>query len=854
MKQEFANQNFGTLDIADHAQNAFCEYAKYVTQDRALPDIRDGLKPVHRRILFAMNVLGNTYNKPYKKSARIIGDVLGKYHPHGDSACYGSLVRMAQDWVMSAPLADGQGNWGDSDKNSAAAMRYTEVRMSKVANGLMNDLKMDTVSWSPNYDGTEKEPDVLPAQFPNLVINGVEGIGIGIAASLPPHHPIEAMNCVLALVEGRKDNAPVSTQTLMELMPAPDFPTGGIVYGLDNYLNIWEHGSGSVRVRAEWEEELIDGRKCIVVTALPYGVSPCDALIQVNSARKPDEHGRIVINSITDERDESDDYSDRLVFVVDYGVDPEIAFNELCNLPNSSFDISVNYNINVVDNREPVSVGLRTCLERFIDFREEVVTKRTVKLHTDAKAHMHILVGLMRALNKIDETIELIKNNKQTSEAKEALMLLLDIDEIQATKILEMTLGKLTQGEIENYKKDHDKCALEVEELEAILNNRSVLLDVIKSETEEQIEIFLNTKDNQGKKCYEMRRSEWTHKNLRTTREDLFPREYCSVMMSEQGFVRRMATSELKGQNRGTQGTQQIELMKKDAVAFAFECFSHDTLAFVTSMGRVAFAKAYEIETRLRGQHIRNIIKLEQDERVINIVSIDEDLTENASNYQMVITTRNGMIKRTNFEAFNPRISRTVKAITLAEKDEVVFFNIAEVNDVITLVSSNNKVIRFELNEIRETSRSSRGVMAMNLEGKANIVSCSLIKSDKLESALIGFVSKSGKLKMSSLEHYRQTKRKAKGVTAMKLLEGDNVLTAFTLDESELEALDIVSTTKNGKMNRVSLGRFRVMHRVTQGTTLVSMRDNDELISAYLAQGNGTSEGADVEIEYDEVE
>ncbi|KDM90830.1 DNA topoisomerase (ATP-hydrolyzing) subunit A [Photobacterium galatheae] len=840
MTINYTHQNFGEIDLGAHAEAAFCEYSKYVTQDRALPDIRDGLKPVHRRILFSMYELNNTFNKPYKKSARIIGDVLGKYHPHGDSACYGSLVRMTQPWVMSAPLADGQGNWGDTDKNSAAAMRYTEVRLSRVSNGLMDDLKTETVSWKPNYDGSEKEPEVLPARFPNLVINGVEGIGIGMASSIPPHHPVEAMNCVLALLEGRKSGEAVPTEKLMALMPAPDFPTGGVVYALENYQQVWELGQGSVRIRAEWEEELIEGRKCIVIKSLPYGVSPSDALIQVNQARRPHpETGQIALRGITGERDEGDSDGLRLVFEVNYGVEPEIALNELCNLPNSCFDISVSYNMNVIDQMEPVSIGLRQAFDRFIDFREDVVTKRSTKLLSDAKSRMHILDGFIKALDKMDQTIAMIRNNPKQSDAKAALIEFLEIDALQASKILEMTLGKLTQGEVSNYKREHEKCALEVADLEDILRNRSRLLDVIREETEAQIEIFLSETSEQGAKLYEMRRSQWTHEEMRLSKADQIPREYCSVILSQQGFTRRISAEELKEQRRGTQGTQQIELAKRDSIALATECFSHDVLAFVTSLGRIAFAKAYEIDTSLRGQHIHNLVKLDtaQDEKVIQIVSIEDEMVEHASQLQLVLATKRGMIKRTNFSLFNPKVSRTVKAIRLSEGDEVAFFGVNRESDVITLASSGNKVVRFTLSEIRETSRTSRGVMAMNLDCDAHIVSCSVVKAEAIERALIGFVSKSGQLKITQLAHYRQTKRKAKGVTAMKLAEKDQILSAFTLDESELQTLDVVSTSKKGKMNRVNLGSFRVMNRMTQGVKFVSMKDKDELISAYLVRG-----------------
>lgn len=845
MTINYTNQNFGTVDLSEHAEAAFCEYSKYVTQDRALPDIRDGLKPVHRRILFSMYELNNTFNKPYKKSARIIGDVLGKYHPHGDSACYNSLVRMAQPWVMSAPLADGQGNWGDTDKNSAAAMRYTEIRMTKITNGLMDDLRMDTVEWKPNYDGSEIEPDVFPSRFPNLIINGVEGIGIGMASSIPPHHPIEAMNCVVELIEGRKAGSDIPTERLMKLMPAPDFPTGGMVYALENYRNAWEFGNCSVRIRAEWDEELIDGRKCIVIKSLPYNVSPSDALIQVNLGRKPHpETGRVAIRGITGERDEGDNEGLRLVFEVNYGVDPEIAFNELCSLPNSCFDISVSYNMNVVVNKAPKSIGIKEALNRFIDFREEVVTRRSKKLLKDAKARMHILIGLIKALDKLDQTISTIRSNPKASDAKIALMELLEIDDQQASKILEMTLGKLTQGEISSYKDEYEKCFTEVTNLEDILNNRERLLNVIKSETEEQIDIFLSEKSNNGQKLYDKRRSQWTHEEIRLSKEDQIPREYCSIIISEQGYTRRVSTEELKEQKRGTQGTQQIELAKRDSISLATECFSHDVLAFVTSLGRIAFAKAYEIDTSLRGQHINNIIKLdtERDEKVIQVVSIEDNIISSATNYQLVLATKKGMIKRTNFGLFNPSVSRTVKAINLIENDEVVFFGVNKVEDVITLASSNNRVIRFTLSEIRETSRVSQGVMAMNLSKDQCIVSCSIINSDLIDSAIIGFVSKSGILKISKLVHYRQTKRKAKGVTAMKLLDNDQILSAFTLDESDLNNLDVVSTSKNGKMNRVNLGSFRVMNRMTKGLRLSKLKENDELVSAYLSRKDESSE------------
>jgi DNA gyrase subunit A len=461
---------------------------------------------------------------------------------------------------------------------------------------------------------------------------------------------------------------------------------------------------------------------------------------------------------------------------------------------------------------------------------------------------MHILEGLMKALNNIDQTIATIRSNPRNAEAKLALMELLEIDEVQAGKILEITLSKLTQGEVANYQAEYNQCKVDIDGFEKILSDKQELLKVIVAETNEQIDVFLDDKDDNGKKVYELRRSQWTHDEIKLTKEDIVAKENCAVLLSKQGYVRRLSSADLKEQQRGTQGSQQIELAKQDSLAISTECFSHDTLAFITSLGRVAFTRAFEVDTSMRGQHINNIIKLDEEnnEQVIKIQSIDMDIVRAASEKQLVIVTEKGVIKRSDFELFNPSRQVTVKAINLMDKDSIAFFDICSPDDQITIVTTGNRVVRYPLTQVRKTSRSSRGIIAVKLEGNAKVVACSTASPAEVSDTVMFMVSTGGLMKLSMLESIREVSRGCKGVLGMKLEEGDSILNAFNVKESEIEHTDIVTITKQGKVNRVAANEFRVRSRVTMGVRLARTKDGDELISAYPIT---TTPDDDVEVE-----
>ncbi|MDK9793876.1 DNA topoisomerase (ATP-hydrolyzing) subunit A [Vibrio sp. D431a] len=830
------DDKFEMRPITDAVREPFLIYATSVIKERALPDERDGLKPVHRRILFGQSEMGNHYNKAYKKSARVVGEVMGKYHPHGDSAIYESLVRMAQGWSMSAPLADGQGNFGSRDGDSAAAMRYTEVRMTKISDSMIEDLAYDTVGFVPNYDGSEHMPEVFPTRFPNLIINGGEGIAVGMASKIPTHNPIEALRCVIELTKARLEGTEVALDDLMNIMPAPDFPTGGLIHGLTNYEDAWRKGRCKFKARGEWEDEMVDGRRAVVITSLPFAVNKADLVAKLDELRKEKDGIPAKINGILSVSDVSNiDNPVRIIVKLKSGYDPEIVFNDMCKQTVLEKDFS--YNITVIRKGKPVTVGILDTLNSFIDFREEVIVKRSNYLLQKALSKKHSLAGLMKAIDRLDETISTIRNSKTGKEANDALRELLSIDEGQAASILNMRLQNLASTQINDIKEDYNGIIASIEEYEGILASRAKQLEVLIEESEEQIDKFANYKDPQNNKVvFNSRRSKFQRELISINREDLITREDCSIVMSSKGFIRRIPSSEIDTQKRGTKGKMLMTLGRGDYIQQTTVCHSHDTLAFISDKGLVSFVRAFDIDTGARGSHINNTLKLSDEENIILFKTISEDQLQNAENLYAVIGTNKGYVKKTRLSKYSPKRRVAVRTINERHLDneKVIFFGIASENSDICLVSSGNRSIRHSINDLLERSRTAGGVRSMSLLERETIQSGAIVEHDDVDKSLIGCVTKSGILKISKLSDYKIQRRGGKGIIAMNVTDDDYVLSSFIFTEGD--EIDVVTTTKRGVVNRIPLSGIRVTSRRTKGVKLINIdKKKDELVTALLA-------------------
>lgn len=824
--------------ITDVISKAYLNYAGAVISSRALPDIRDGMKPVHRRTIFAQQIMGNYSTRPYKKSARVVGDVIGKYHPHGDLSVYEALARMTQNWTMNAPLADGQGNFGSRDGDSPAAMRYTEVRMTKLAESMLTDMNEHTVKYVPNYDGTEHMPSVFPTRFPNLLVNGGEGIAVGMASSIPTHNPIEVMRCFIEMVRAELRGEKVPLATLMEIMPAPDFPSGGLIHGLEDYESAWTDGRCIFSIRSTWDEEMVGSNRAIVIKELPYAVNKVRMIERIHDAGKVDDDGFSDVDGILRVNDESTEADGvRVVVEIKSGYDPEIVFNELCKKTN--VEVSFSYNMTVITQNRPKTVGIYEALEAFLEFREDIVRLRTENLLNIKKKRMHILDGYIAAINKLDETISLIRSSTSPSEANVALREYLGVDELQATKILEMRLQKLASTQLSEVTDEHNMCGFEIIELEEILADRSKLLDIIIQESEDQIESFLDYKDTHtGKKVFQSRRSEYQKELISISLEDLIPRRDCSIILSNDGFIRRVTEDDIKTQNRSTSGKKQMKFAKGDFVSQSTICNSHDVLAFVTEGGRVSFIKAYEVNEDEKGRHINNLLNIEND-KVILFSSISEDSLLDAENIYLTIGTENGLIKKTKLSEYRPERRLSVFTININEElsDKVVFFSISSPNAEICLISSHSKMIRFNLSDFKAVSRKSKGVRAMSLDG-GKVICGSVVEKEDVERSIIGCVSDSGILKISKLTDYRLQARAGKGVFAMKINDRTgSIVSSFIA--TDIEDKDIITITRKGILNRVSLSGFSITNRTTQGKRLTKVDNTvDGVITAYIVSND----------------
>jgi DNA gyrase subunit A len=793
------NSEVENINIEDSLKSSYLDYSMSVIIGRALPDVRDGLKPVHRRILYAMDKLNLSAGAKYKKSARIVGDVIGQYHPHGDTAVYDALVRMAQPFSMRMTLVDGQGNFGSIDGDNAAAMRYTEARMTKYAGELLKDLDKETVDMVDNYDGTTQEPDVLPTRVPNLLINGSSGIAVGMATNIPPHNPKEVLQALNHLLANPNAELP----ELMEFIKAPDFPTGGTIYGKKGITDAYETGRGRIKVRAKTHIEQTRKKEIIVIDELPYMVNKSRLIENIANLVKDKQ-----VEGISEIRDESDREGIRVVIELKRDAMSEIVLNNLYKSTNmeTTFGIIM---LSIL-NQEPRIFTLSEMLNHFINHRKTVIIRRTIFDLEKAKARAHILEGLKKALDHIDAIIKLIRASKDTDSAREGLMSEFDFSSIQAQAILDMRLQKLTGLEREKIENELKEILELIEYLESILKSEDVLKGIIKEEFDELLEVY-----------NEDRRTDIEDNYDDIDIEDLIPNEPMVVTITHRGYIKRVPLANYEKQRRGGKGKTAVTTYEDDFIEKFFTCNTHDTLLFITDRGQLHWLKVYRIPEGTRtakGKAVVNLLNLVQDERILSILPTT-DFSEEKS---LVFFTKNGIVKRTKLSEFSNIRSNGVRAIVLDDDDELITAKIAtQETQYLFIVTQMAQCIKFEIGKTRDQGRSTRGVRGIKFKHEGDVVvDAEIISSDEQE---ILTVSEKGIGKRTTAEEYRLTNRAGSGVIAMKLnpKTGKNIVGCVIVDET----MDLMALTKAGKMIRVDMQTIAKSGRNTSGVYIVKGDD-----------------------------
>lgn len=797
------------INIEDEMRGAYIDYSMSVIISRALPDVRDGLKPVHRRVLYGMLDLGVNWNKPYKKSARIVGEVLGKYHPHGDSSVYDTMVRMAQEWSLRYPLVDGQGNFGSIDGDSPAAMRYTEARLRRIAEEMLNDINKNTVDFQLNFDDSLKEPTVLPAKLPNLLLNGSSGIAVGMATNMAPHNLTEVVNGITAYI----DNRDITTEELMEHIKAPDFPTGGIIYGYNGVKSAFETGRGRVVMRAKAEiESTGTGRERIIVTEIPY---------QVNKASMIEKTAALVnekkIEGISDIRDESDRNGLRIVYELKKDVIGNVVLNNLFKYTQLQSSFGVN-NVALVKGR-PYTLNLKELIGHFVDHRHDVVVRRTQYELNEAEKRAHILQGYLIALDNLDEVIELIRASRDPEIAKTGLMEKFELSEIQAKAILEMRLQRLTGLEREKIEKEYAEIMELITKLKEILEKEELRMNIIKEE-------ISDIKDRYG----DERRSEIVYAADDLTSEDMIPNEEMLITISHQGYVKRTNLSEYKTQGRGGVGSRGAGSKEDDFTEYLFASKNHDYLLIFTEFGKVFWKKVWQIPEggkTAKGRPVQNLINIEPEDKiraVINVADLkDEDYINN--NF-LVMCTEQGTIKKTSLEAYSRPRTNGINAITVHEGDRLLEVKLTNGDNHIIIGKQSGKVIHFHESDVRSMGRTAAGVRGVTLEGADDRV-IGMVCVNREDANLL-VVSENGYGKRSPIDDYRITKRGGKGVKTINITEKTGKLVAI---KEVIDTDDLMIINKSGITIRLSVDGLRVMGRATQGVKLIRLNENDQISS-----------------------
>lgn len=814
------------INIESEMKSAYIDYSMSVIVSRALPDVRDGFKPVHRRVLFGMNELGNTSSGETKKSARIVGEVMGKYHPHGDLSIYLTMVRLAQEWSLRYPLVFGQGNFGSIDGDSPAAMRYTEVKLARMGEELLRDLDKETVDFVPNFDNTLQEPSVLPTRIPNLLVNGAAGIAVGMATNMPPHNLTESLNASIALV----DNPDLTIDDLMEHVKAPDFPTGGEIFGMQGVRDAYETGRGRVVVRAKAEIETEGNHDVIVISEIPYGVLKGElvkSIIQLAEEKK--------IEGIADVTDTSARGKINIVIDIKKEANAKVVLNKLFKMTQLQTSFSVN-NVALVDGR-PKTLNLKEILQAFVDHRREVVLRRTRYDLRKAEERAHILKGLMIATDNIDEVIAIIRGSETTEEARTRLSERFGLDEIQTRAIVEMRLRQLTGLEMEKLRNEYDELMKLIAHYNDILNNEHVLREVIK---EELVEI----RDKYG----DERRTKINPFSGDFNSEDFYSDDKMIITISHLGYIKRTPLSEFRAQHRGGVGAKGSSTRDEDFIEYIYPATNHNYMLFFTQKGRCYWLKVYEIPEgakNSKGRAIQNLLQIDQDDRVNAFIRV-KGLTDPAFNttHNLVFGTKRGFIKKTQLAAYSRPRAIGVNAIVIREDDEVISVRLTDGNSEIIMANRKGRAIRFNEQTVRSMGRMSQGVKAMTLDESDEVVGMITMTGAPDETVMV--VSENGYGKRSALDDYRITNRGGKGVKTMSITEKTGSLVSI---KNVNDSNDLMIINESGVTLRLPVADIRVMGRATQGVKLIDLGKRGDTIASVCKVDSQPEEELENELE-----
>ncbi|MBN2167550.1 MAG: DNA gyrase subunit A [Marinilabiliaceae bacterium] len=797
------------INIEEEMKSAYIDYSMSVIVSRALPDVRDGLKPVHRRVLFGMNELGLSFNKSYKKSARIVGEVLGKYHPHGDSSVYYAMVRMAQDWSLRYPLVDGQGNFGSVDGDSPAAMRYTEARLNRIAEEILVDIEKNTVDFQLNFDDSLKEPTVLPTRIPNLLINGASGIAVGMATNMPPHNLSESINAIIAFI----NNNEITIPELMHFIKAPDFPTGGLIYGYQGVKDAFETGRGRIIVRAKAEVESDGSREKIIITEIPYMVNKAELIIKI-----ADLVNEKKIDGISNVNDESDREGMRIVIDLKRDAIANVVLNHLYKYTALQTSFGVN-NIALVNGR-PRMLNLKDLIKCFVEHRHDVVIRRTQYELEQAEKRAHILEGLIIASDNIDEVIKIIRAAQTPDEARETLMNRFELSDIQARAIVDMRLRQLTGLEQDKLRAEYDELIKEIAHLKDILDQEPLRMQIIKDE-------LLEIKEKFG----DDRKTEIVYSSEEFNPEDFYADDEMIITISHLGYVKRTPLAEFKTQNRGGVGSKGSTTRDEDFIEHIYPASMHNTMLFFTKKGRCFWMKVYEIpegSKSSKGRAIQNLLNIDPDDKVKAFIRVkmlnDKDFT---TSHYIVMGTKKGIIKKTTLEAYSrPRLNG-VNAITIKENDELLEARLTNGNTEILMATRSGRAIRFPEKKVRSIGRTAAGVRGVLLDNDKDEVVGMICVKDMTDNILV--VSEKGYGKCSSLDDYRITNRGGKGVKTMRISDKTGALITI---KNVTDENDLMIINKSGITIRLEVANLRVMGRATQGVRLINLdKKHDEIAS-----------------------
>ena len=816
------------INIEDEMKSAYIDYSMSVIVSRALPDVRDGMKPVHRRVLYGMHDLGVRANSSYKKSARIVGEVLGKYHPHGDSSVYDTMVRMAQSWSLRYLLVDGQGNFGSVDGDSPAAMRYTEARMQKISDEILADIDKDTVDYQLNFDDTIKEPTVLPTKIPNLLINGASGIAVGMATNMPPHNLKEVSEGIIAQI----NNPNITIDELMTYVKAPDFPTGGIIYGYEGVKEAFHTGRGRVVLRAKAEIEEVDGRECIIVTEIPYQINKAE-MIRKTAEMVNDKK----IEGISNIRDESDRKGMRVVYILKRDAVPNIVLNMLYKYTSLQSSFSVN-NIALVNGR-PELLNLKQLIGHFIDHRHEVVVRRTTHELKKAEERAHILEGMIIASDNIDDVIALIKASSNADEARQKLIKKFSLSDLQAKAIVDMRLRQLTGLEQDKLRAEFDELISTIKDLKDILANKERRMNIIKTETNYIVE-----------KYGDERRSEINFVGGSFRIEDMIPDEKVVITISHAGYIKRTPLAEYKTQNRGGVGQKASTTRNEDFLEHLFIGTNHQYMLFFTQKGRCFWLRVFEIpegSKASKGRAIQNLINIEQDDKVMAFICTQDLKDEEYINsHYVIMATKKGQVKKTSLEQYSRPRSNGINAITIKEGDVLLEAKLTTGQSQVVLAVRSGKAIRFEENKTRPMGRNASGVRGIRLADVKDQV-IGMISVNDMDSDIL-VVSENGYGKRSKLEDYRMTNRGGKGVKTISVTEKTGSLVSI---KNVSDSDDLMIINKSGIAIRMEVESLRVMGRATQGVRLINLRENDSIaaVAKVLKDDDEIEDVDDIEVD-----